>query len=73
MVADKTLEGIDQSLSIITAILRLVEIETSQRSAGFGKSRLRISYAKWATCTSRSRKTLHCSSYPRAARTNRIW
>jgi signal transduction histidine kinase len=35
--ADKTLEGLDQSLSIITAILRLAEIEKSQRSAGFGK------------------------------------
>jgi signal transduction histidine kinase len=35
-VADKTLEGLDQSLSIITAILRLAEIEKSQRSAGFG-------------------------------------
>ena len=37
MVADKTIEGMDQSLSIITAILRLAEIEKSQRSAGFGK------------------------------------
>ena len=37
MVADKTIEGFDQSLSIITAILRLAEIEKSQRSAGFGK------------------------------------
>jgi signal transduction histidine kinase len=37
MVADKTIEGIDQSLSIVTAILRLAEIENSQRSAGFGK------------------------------------
>jgi signal transduction histidine kinase len=37
MVADKTIEGIDQSLSIITAILRLAEIEQSQRSAGFGE------------------------------------
>jgi signal transduction histidine kinase len=37
MVADKTLQGLDQSLSIITAILRLAEIENSQRSAGFGK------------------------------------
>ena len=37
MVADKTMEGLDQSLSIITAILRLAEIENSQRSAGFGK------------------------------------
>jgi hypothetical protein len=36
-VADKTLEALDQSLSIITAILRLAEIEKSQRSAGFGK------------------------------------
>ena len=37
MVADKAIEGIDQSLSIVTAILRLAEIENSQRSAGFGK------------------------------------
>jgi signal transduction histidine kinase len=37
MVADKTIDGIDQSLSIITAILRLAEIESSQRLAGFGK------------------------------------
>jgi signal transduction histidine kinase len=37
MVADKTIEALDQSLSIITAILRLAEIEKSQRSAGFGK------------------------------------
>ena len=37
MVADRTIEALDQSLSIITAILRLTEIEKSQRSAGFGK------------------------------------
>src|SRR3981189_1285191 len=37
MAADKAIEGIDQSLSIITAILRLAEIENSQRLAGFGK------------------------------------
>src|ERR1700704_3101881 len=37
MVADKAIEGIDQSLSIITAILRLAEIEKHQRSARFGK------------------------------------
>jgi signal transduction histidine kinase len=37
MVADKTIDALDQSLSIITAILRLAEIEKSQRSAGFGK------------------------------------
>ena len=36
MAADKAIEGIDQSLSIIT-ILRLAEIENSQRLAGFGK------------------------------------
>lgn len=37
MVADKTIAGIDQSLAIVTAILRLAEIEKSQRLAGFGK------------------------------------
>src|SRR6266851_90138 len=37
MVADRTIEALDQSLSIIAAILRLTEIEKSQRSAGFGK------------------------------------
>jgi signal transduction histidine kinase len=37
VVADKTIDGLDQSLSIITAILRLAEIENSQRMAGFGK------------------------------------
>jgi signal transduction histidine kinase len=36
-VADKAIEGIDQSLSIVAGILRLAEIENSQRSAGFGK------------------------------------
>jgi signal transduction histidine kinase len=35
-VADKALAGIDQSLAIITALLRLAEIENSRRSAGFG-------------------------------------
>jgi signal transduction histidine kinase len=35
-VADKAIGGIDQSLSIITALLRLTEIENSRRSAGFG-------------------------------------
>jgi signal transduction histidine kinase len=35
-VADKAIEALDQSLSIITAILRLAEIEKSQRSVGFG-------------------------------------
>jgi signal transduction histidine kinase len=37
MVADKAIEGIDQSLSIISAILRLAEVENSRRSASFGK------------------------------------
>jgi signal transduction histidine kinase len=36
-IADKAIEGLDQSLAIITAILRLAEIEKSQRSARFGK------------------------------------
>ncbi len=36
-VADKAIAGIDQSLTIITALLRLAEIENSRRSAGFGK------------------------------------
>ncbi len=35
--ADKAIAGIDQSLSIITALLRLAEIENSRRSAAFGK------------------------------------
>jgi signal transduction histidine kinase len=35
-VADKAITGIDQSLSIITALLRLTEIENSRRSAAFG-------------------------------------
>jgi signal transduction histidine kinase len=37
MVADKAIAGIDQSLSIVTAILGLAEIENSRRLAGFGK------------------------------------
>jgi signal transduction histidine kinase len=37
MVADKTIEALDQSLSIVTAILRLAEIEQGQRLAGFGR------------------------------------
>ena len=35
-VADKAIAGIDQALTIITALLRLAEIENSQRSASFG-------------------------------------
>jgi signal transduction histidine kinase len=34
--SDKAIAGIDQSLAIITALLRLAEIENSRRSAGFG-------------------------------------
>jgi signal transduction histidine kinase len=37
MVADKAMAGIDQSLSTITAILRLVEIENGKRAAAFGE------------------------------------
>lgn len=40
-VADKAIAGIDQSLTIITALLRLAEIENSRRSAGFGTVALR--------------------------------
>jgi signal transduction histidine kinase len=36
-VADRTIEAIDQSLAIVTAILRLAEIEKGQRFASFGK------------------------------------
>jgi len=35
-VADKAVANIDQSLTIITALLRLAAIENSRRSAGFG-------------------------------------
>jgi signal transduction histidine kinase len=35
-VADKAIANIDQSLAIITALLRLAEIENSRRSAAFG-------------------------------------
>ena len=35
-VADKAIANIDQSLTIITALLRLAEIENSRRSAAFG-------------------------------------
>jgi signal transduction histidine kinase len=36
LVADKAVAGIDQSLAMTTALLRLVEIENSRRSAAFG-------------------------------------
>lgn len=36
MVVDKAVANIDQSLAIITALLRLAEIENSRRSAAFG-------------------------------------
>jgi signal transduction histidine kinase len=36
-VADKSIAGIDQALTIVTALLRLAEIENSRRSAGFGE------------------------------------
>jgi signal transduction histidine kinase len=36
MVVDKAIANIDQSLAIITALLRLAEIENSRRSAAFG-------------------------------------
>jgi signal transduction histidine kinase len=36
-LADRAIGGIDQSLAITTALLRLAEIENSRRSAAFGK------------------------------------
>jgi len=36
IAADKAIAGIDQSLTIITALLRLAQIENSRRSAAFG-------------------------------------
>jgi len=36
VVVDKAIAGIDQSLSIVTALLRLAEIENSRRSSAFG-------------------------------------
>ena len=35
-VSDKAIAGIDQSLTVITALLRLAEIENNERSARFG-------------------------------------
>jgi len=35
-VSDKAIAGIDQSLAIVTALLRLTEIENNRRMAGFG-------------------------------------
>jgi signal transduction histidine kinase len=35
-VVDRSITGIDQALTIVTALLRLAEIENSRRSAGFG-------------------------------------
>jgi signal transduction histidine kinase len=34
---DRSITGIDQALTIVTALLRLAEIENSRRSAGFGE------------------------------------
>ncbi len=36
-VADRAIINIDQTLAITTALLRLAEIENTQRTAGFGK------------------------------------
>lgn len=37
LITDRAVAGIDQSLAITTALLRLAEIENSRRSAAFGK------------------------------------
>jgi len=39
-VADKAIVGIDQSLAIVTALLRLADIENSRRSSAFGSVEL---------------------------------
>ncbi|QIP10539.1 sensor histidine kinase [Bradyrhizobium symbiodeficiens] len=36
-ITDKAIAGIDQSLAIVTALLRLTEIENNRRVAGFGE------------------------------------
>ena len=36
-ITDKAIAGIDQSLAIVTALLRLTEIENNRRMAGFGE------------------------------------
>lgn len=36
-ITDKAIGGIDQSLAIVTALLRLTEIENNRRMAGFGE------------------------------------
>jgi signal transduction histidine kinase len=40
MVADQAIAGVDQSLTIITALLRIAEIEHSRRLEGFSEVRL---------------------------------
>jgi signal transduction histidine kinase len=73
-VADKTIERLDQSLLIITAVLRLAEIEKKSAIGGFWQSR---------PCRSRTRSRRHvradsgrqryCPPDPLAARTKRAW
>jgi hypothetical protein len=53
----KSLTGVDQSLAIITALLRLAEIENSRRSAGFGVVALDQLLREVYESTNRSRKT----------------
>lgn len=36
-ITDKAIAGVDQSLAIVTALLRLTEIENNRRMAGFGE------------------------------------
>jgi signal transduction histidine kinase len=40
-VVDRGIDGLDRSLTIVTALLRIAEIEHSRRRAGFGNVRLR--------------------------------
>ena len=45
-VADQAITGLDQSLAIITALLRIAEIEHGRRLEGFGEVRTRPSAAR---------------------------
>ena len=57
-VVDQAIAGLDQSLAIITALLRIAEIEHSRRLEGFSQVRLAALWcARSAISTSRSPRT----------------
>jgi hypothetical protein len=63
MVTHKIIEGMDQSAFIVTAILRLAEIEKSQRLASFDKVVHRI-----VVIVATIGVVRHAAVVPRAAR-----